>query len=85
MDLSLVSAAKRYKISKEGLRLAVKRGVLPAFVIQTSELRVKSKDVEAYLKTVAPWRQENGRRGGLKGGFAQMAADRRRRQRAAAS
>lgn len=65
MELGLISAAKKFKVSKQALLEAVKRGALPATVVPTSELRVKDKDVAAYVATIPEWRQKAGRKGGL--------------------
>jgi hypothetical protein len=57
MELSVNRAARTYPISRRGLQDAIRRGALPAHVVPVLEVRVHSKDVEAYLKTVPPWRQ----------------------------
>jgi hypothetical protein len=64
-ELGIVTAAKKYKVSKQGLVMAIKRGALPAIVVQTSELRVKPKDVEAYVASIPEFRKRSGRAGGL--------------------
>jgi len=74
MELSLIRAAKKYNVSKQGLFGAVKRGALPALVVQTSELRVRPKDVEAWIATIPPHKRRAGRMGGL-----QKAANRKAR------
>jgi hypothetical protein len=65
MELGIVSAAKQFKVSKQGLVNAIRRGKLPAMVVQTSELRLKPKDVQAYVASIPEWRQKAGRKGGL--------------------
>jgi predicted site-specific integrase-resolvase len=65
MELGLITAAKKYKVSKQTLVDAIKKGKIPAMVVHTSELRVKPKDVAAYVATIPEWRQRNGRKGGL--------------------
>ena len=65
MELGIVSAAKKYKVSKQGLVNAIRRGALPALVVQTTELRLKPKDVQAYIATIPEWRRQAGRKGGL--------------------
>jgi hypothetical protein len=57
MELSVNRAARVYPISRRALRKAIQRGALAVHVVPVLEVRVHSKDVEAYLKRVPPWRR----------------------------
>jgi hypothetical protein len=65
VEIGIVKASQQFKISKQALVGAVKRGVLPAMVVEVTELRFKPKDVAAYVATIPEWRKVAGRKGGL--------------------
>lgn len=64
--ISLARAAKKYNVSKQGLYYAIRHGLLPAMVVQVDELRVKPKDVEAWVAKIPPNKRRAGRMGGLR-------------------
>jgi hypothetical protein len=64
MELSIRRAARTYLMSRDSLKRAIRRGAVPAYVVPVLEVRVQSKDVEAYLKGVSPGRRAAGRRNG---------------------
>jgi len=66
MELSIPAAAKRYRVSQQGLLEAIRRGVLPAITVPVLEIRVKTRDLTAYVATIPEWRQRAGREGARK-------------------
>ena len=63
--LSLVQAARKYRISKTTILAAIRAGKIPALIIERPHIRVAPKDLAAYAATIPEWRRLNGRRGGL--------------------
>jgi hypothetical protein len=64
-SLSLVQAARKYKVSKPTILSAIRKGKIPALIIEKPHLRVTPKDMVAFVATIPEWRRVNGRKGGL--------------------
>ena len=64
-ELSIVEAARRFKISKPTILTAIRKGKIPAQIITVSQIRVRAKDVAAHVATMSEWRRNAGRLGGF--------------------
>lgn len=63
MEIGIQTAAKKYGVSQQALLDAIRRGVLPAMTVPVLEIRLKPKDIQAYVATIPAWRRAAGKRG----------------------